>query len=301
VVVADAGYGQNADFRDGLDDRGIGYVLAVRSDVTVHPHDAQPTAPAWSGNGRKPQPRYRDKPSPVAVLAVGHGRQAFTEVTWREGSRGPMRSRFLALRVRPAGIRSRRLAQAVATAEDGHWDGVLPEVTLLAEWPEDAEAPTDYWLSNLPAGTPLAELVRLAKIRWRIEHDYRELKHGLGLTTSRAAPGTAGTTTSPWSPPPAPSSPNSAWPQKPIQRTHPLPDPRHHPRPAELLDRHLHHLPPPPAKNIHHQPRGVRYVLRGYPMFEEPGECRPEALVLAYPGIRPVRRAGDLPRPWGSG
>ncbi|MFC9618239.1 IS701 family transposase, partial [Streptomyces sp. NPDC056938] len=181
VVVADAGYGQNADFRDGLSKRGIAYVVAVRSDVTVHPHDAQPTAPAWSGNGRKLQSRYRDKPSSVTALTAGHGRQAFTEVTWREGSRGPMRSRFLALRVRPAGVKARRLAQAAATAEHGHWAGVLPEVTLLAEWPEGAEAPTDYWLSSLPANTPLAELVRLAKIRWRIEHDYRELKHGLGL------------------------------------------------------------------------------------------------------------------------
>ncbi|MFE4678048.1 IS701 family transposase [Streptomyces sp. NPDC056723] len=181
VVVADAGYGQNADFRDGLSARGITYVVAVRSDVTVHPHDAQPTAPAWSGNGRKPQSRYRDKPSSVAALAAGHGRPAFTEVTWREGSRGPMRSRFLSLRVRPAGVRARRLAQAAAPAREGCWDGVLPEVTLLAEWPEGAEAPTDYWLSNLPANTPIAELVRLAKIRWRIEHDYRELKHGLGL------------------------------------------------------------------------------------------------------------------------
>jgi SRSO17 transposase len=181
VVVADAGYGQNADFRDGLSERGIGYVVAVRSDVTVHRHDARPTAPPWSGNGRKPQARYRHKPSPVAALAAGHGRQAFTEVTWREGSRGPMRSRFVALRVRPAGIRARRLARAAATAEHGHWDGVLPEVTLLVEWPEGAEAPTGYWLSSLPAGTPVADLVRLAKIRWRIEHDYRELKHGLGL------------------------------------------------------------------------------------------------------------------------
>ena len=181
VVVADAGYGQNADFREGLSERGIGYVVAIRSDVTVHPHDAQPTAPAWSGNGRRPQPRYRHKPSSVAALAAGQGRQAFTEVTWREGSRGPMRSRFVALRVRPAGIRARRLAQAAATAREGLWDGVLPEVTLLVEWPQDAQEPTDYWLSSLPAGTPVAELVRLAKIRWRIEHDYRELKHGLGL------------------------------------------------------------------------------------------------------------------------
>lgn len=181
AVVADAGYGQNADFRDGLEGRGIGYVMAVRSDLTVHPQAARPTVPEWSGNGRKPQPRHRDKPSSVSVLAAGHGRQAFKEVTWREGSRGPMRSRFLALRVRPAGARVRRLARTAATAEHGHWDGVLPEVTLLVEWPEDAEAPTDYWLSNLPADTPPTELVRLAKIRWRVEHDYRELKHGLGL------------------------------------------------------------------------------------------------------------------------
>jgi SRSO17 transposase len=181
MVVADAGYGQNADFRAGLADRSIGYVLAVRSDVTVHPHDAVPTAPLWSGNGRRPQPRYRDKPSSVAALAAGQGREAFTEVTWREGSRGPMRSRFLKLRVRPAGVRARRLAQAAAVARDGHWDGVLPELRLLVEWPQGAEAPTDYWLSNLPEDTPVAELVRLAKIRWRIEHDYRELKHGLGL------------------------------------------------------------------------------------------------------------------------
>ncbi|MFI1358242.1 IS701 family transposase [Streptomyces sp. NPDC020898] len=181
VVVADAGYGQNADFRAGLADRDIAYVVAVRSDVTVHPHDALPVAPPWSGKGRRPQPRYRDKPSSVAILATGRGRQAFTEVTWREGSRGPMRSRFLAVRVRPAGVRARRLAQTAATAREGVWAGVLPEVTLLVEWPAGAEAPTDYWLSNLPADTPIADLVRLAKIRWRIEHDYRELKHGLGL------------------------------------------------------------------------------------------------------------------------
>ena len=180
VVVADAGYCQNADFRAGLDSRGIDYVVAVRSDVTVHPHDAPPTMPTWSGHGRKPQPRYQDKASSLSALAADQGRRDVTEVTWRQGSRGPMRSQFLALRVRPAGVRVRRLAQAAALAEEG-WDGVLPEVTLLIPWPAGAEAPTDYWLTSLPADTPLAELVRLAKIRWRIEHDYRELKHGLGL------------------------------------------------------------------------------------------------------------------------
>lgn len=52
---------------------------------------------------------------------------------------------------------------------------------LLIEWPRTAQAPTDYWLSTLPEDTPIETLVRLGKIRWRIEHDYRELKHGLGL------------------------------------------------------------------------------------------------------------------------
>ncbi len=118
---------------------------------------------------------------PVAQLALAAGRPAFSEVTWREDSRGPMRSHFLAVRVRPAGVRSRRLAQAAAVAEHGRWDGVLPEVWLLAEWLDGDSKPTRFWLSDLPADIPLAELVRLAKIRWRIEHDYRELKHGLGL------------------------------------------------------------------------------------------------------------------------
>ena len=60
-------------------------------------------------------------------------------------------------------------------------DGTLPACWLLIEWPSAASVPTDYWLSTLPEDTPIEQLVRLGKIRWRIEHDYRELKHGLGL------------------------------------------------------------------------------------------------------------------------
>jgi SRSO17 transposase len=81
-----------------------------------------------------------------------------------------MTSWFLAIRVRPA---SRRIPPAA--------DGSLPDCWLLAEWPPGAEEPSGYWLSDLPEDTPVTELVRLAKIRWRIEHDYRELKTGLGL------------------------------------------------------------------------------------------------------------------------
>ncbi|MFE6042616.1 transposase [Streptomyces sp. NPDC056452] len=57
----------------------------------------------------------------------------------------------------------------------------MPTSTVLVEWPADQETPTGFWVSNLPPETPVAELVRWAKMRWRIEHDYRELKHGLDL------------------------------------------------------------------------------------------------------------------------
>src|SRR5690625_2726942 len=94
----------------------------------------------------------------------------FEQVSWRQGTKGAMTSRFTAARVRPA---NRNLPR--------NRDGSLPECWLLIEWPTDADEPTDYWLATLPPETPIADLVRLGKIRWRIEHDYRELKHGLGL------------------------------------------------------------------------------------------------------------------------
>jgi SRSO17 transposase len=136
-----------------------------------------PTAPPYTGRGRPPVPRYRDDPANLASLALTAGRSALRQVTWRYGTRrskgnptATMRSRFLAIRVRPAN-------RDIPHAEDGS----LPECWLLAEWPPGEDEPTDYWLSTLPATTPLKTLVRLAKIRWRIEHDYRELKTGLGL------------------------------------------------------------------------------------------------------------------------
>ncbi|MFG2732588.1 IS701 family transposase [Streptomyces canus] len=182
VVVADAAYGTNAQLRAALADRQLAYVLAVRSDVSAHPFEAEPLAPARNGPvGCWPQPRYRQTAPSVAALAAGLGPEAFTPLTWRHGSRGELRSRFAAVRVRPAGKAVERPIKAAASAEQGWWDGILPDCWLLIEWPVDAEAPTDYWLSNLPADTAIADLVRLAKVRWRIEHDYRELKHGLGL------------------------------------------------------------------------------------------------------------------------
>jgi SRSO17 transposase len=176
-VVADAGYGDATEFRLGLTERNLTYVLAVSPTATAHPAGAAPVTPAWKGTGRPPQPRYPAPPQDLKSLAMAAGRAAGRYVTWRHGSRkspgnptASMRSRFLALHVRPA---NRNIPRGS--------DGSLPECWLLAEWPPGEPEPTDYWLSTLPADTKLRDLVRLAKIRWRIEHDYRELKDGLGL------------------------------------------------------------------------------------------------------------------------
>jgi SRSO17 transposase len=176
VVVSDAGYGESVDFRLELDRRGWQYVIAVKGSVSARPHDAVPAAWPYGGMGRPSVPRYRTPPLSLRQLALAHADQA-RPVTWRQGTRATrgnpdaaMTSHFVAIRVRPA---SRRIRRAP--------DGGLPGCWLLAEWPPEADEPTDYWLSTLPADTPIAELVRLAKIRWRVEHDYRELKHGLGL------------------------------------------------------------------------------------------------------------------------
>ncbi|MGY5633909.1 IS701 family transposase [Streptomyces sp. UC1A3] len=163
VVVADAGYGVCTPFRLGLEERGLAYVLALTGKEVVHPEHALPHQPDYGGLGPPTLPRYRTPPHAVSVLASEAGDGRFTEVTWRRGSKGVMTSRFAVLTVRPAGKQS---LAAVQEAGGGR---------------NRQDAPTGYWISNLPVTTPVTDLVRWAKMRWRIEHDYRELKHGLGL------------------------------------------------------------------------------------------------------------------------
>jgi SRSO17 transposase len=178
VVVSDAGYGDNTAFRQELQARNWRYVLAVKGTTSAYPGDAQPVPAARRGGpGRPRKPAYPGPPASLRQLAIAHAGQ-IRPVTWRQGTKATkgnpsaaMTSCFLAIRVRPAN-------RDIPRADDGS----LPQCWLLAEWPAEADEPTDYWLSTLPGTTPIAELVRLAKIRWRIEHDYRELKTGLGLT-----------------------------------------------------------------------------------------------------------------------
>ncbi|SJM44956.1 Mobile element protein [Corynebacterium glutamicum] len=170
VIVADAGYGDNGLFRTALTTRGLDYVVQVKGSTSVHPGDMVFEVPEYSGFGRPKKPGYRTPPVQAEVLAQSLPTRQYQQVSWRQGSKGTMTSRFAVTRVRPA---NRNIPR--------HPDGSLPEMWLLIEWPRHADAPTDYWLSTLPEDTGIEHLVRLGKIRWRIEHDYRELKHGLGL------------------------------------------------------------------------------------------------------------------------
>ena len=171
-AVADAGYGVVTEFRDALTRQGIPYVVGVSGETSVWPPGLEPLGPRrWSGRGRPPtrlRRTRRARPVPLTTLAEQLAPKAWRTVMWRQGTRGSLRSRFAWLRVRPA-------------HRDEHRHQPRPVEWLLIEWPKGAPEPTKFWLSTLPADTAVAQLVRLAKLRWRIERDYQELKDEFGL------------------------------------------------------------------------------------------------------------------------
>jgi SRSO17 transposase len=172
IVLGDAGYGDECDFRVGVAELDLRYVLGIRPGTSVWPPGQAPLPPApWSGQGRPPT-RLRRSPEhqPVSIkdLARSLPRRAWRSVTWREGSQTELASRFALQRVRPAHRDTQRSEP---------W----PEEWLLIEWPEGTKEPAKYWLSNLPPRTPLKDLVQAAKARWLIERDYQELKQEIGL------------------------------------------------------------------------------------------------------------------------
>ncbi len=172
VVLADAAYGEVGCFRLGLEQRELAYVAQVPGKLSAYPQDVVPELTAYAGRGRPPVPRYRKRRSWLRQLVLAAGEPAATTVAWREGADGEqLTSPVVALRVRPAGIRLRRATRG----------GQLPVRWLVAEWPDSEPEPIKYWLASLPETTPLEQLVGLAKLRWRVEHDYRELKDALGL------------------------------------------------------------------------------------------------------------------------
>jgi SRSO17 transposase len=172
VVLADAAYGINTDFRGGLAKLGLQYVVGVQSSMTVWEPGKQPLpAKARGKMGRPPRLLQRTtehQPVSVRQLAMNLPSTAFREITWREGTDRKLQSRFAAVRVRPA---HRDYWKAEPHAEE--W--------LLIEWPRGETEPSKYWISTLPPNTRLKALIKMAKHRWIIERDYQELKQELGL------------------------------------------------------------------------------------------------------------------------
>jgi SRSO17 transposase len=258
VAVADAGYGDNTTFGLQLTARGWRYVVAVKGTTSAYAGDACPVRPARRGGpGRPPKAAYPGTPANLRQLAIAHA-DKIQPVTWRQGTKATkgnptasMTSHFLAIRVRPA---NRDIPRA--------GDGSLPGCWLLAEWPPQADEPTDYWLATLPEDTPIAELVRLAKIRDRIEHDYRELKTGLGLGhfEGRSFAGWHRHVT--LAPSPRPSAQCSGPTQKSLRRDDPLSGPA---RTTDRARRHPRRLPPVlPAVNPRPARRRTRRNLTKY-------------------------------------
>jgi SRSO17 transposase len=173
-VLGDQAYGENTALRDDLNDAGREYVLSVGGPTTVFAPATQFTLPALvdGAKGRKPtRLQASQDQETIAALIKRLGPSAAKRVTFRDGLHGePITSRFIFVRVRAAH----------GWKEKGR--SVVPrEEWLIAEWPEGRDEPIDYWISNLPADAGPEQLARLARLRWRIELDYRQLKGQLGL------------------------------------------------------------------------------------------------------------------------
>lgn len=173
AVLADAGYGVDTAFRQGVSDLGLAYMVGITSAVRVWPPGVEPLPPKrYSGRGRPPvQPRRTRTRQPQAVKALAQSllAESYRSVSWREGTNTVLSSRFAAVRVRHAGGNSGRAR-------------LRPQEWLLIQWPEDEAEPEKYFLSTLPETATLDELVSAAKLRWRIERDYQELKQEFGLS-----------------------------------------------------------------------------------------------------------------------
>jgi SRSO17 transposase len=151
VLLMDASYGSHSTLRNSISALALSYVAGIVSTVKVR---AVPESGA-------PEQRMS-----VKELALSLPKHAWRTITWREGSADRLRSRFARVRVRTAPIRG-----ASRRAEE----------TLLIEWPKGEPEPTKYWLSTLDKTISFRRLVDIAKMRWRIERDYQELKQEIGL------------------------------------------------------------------------------------------------------------------------
>ena len=136
-ILGDGAYGDTTEPRTSLEERELEYVLDVKGGTSAYREDVKREQPdRQPGRGRPPVLRYREDPSSLKELALAAGKKAAVTVTWREGTRGKMNSRFLALRVRPANVELRRAAHKAGEE--------LPVRWLVCEWPSKAKEPTKH-------------------------------------------------------------------------------------------------------------------------------------------------------------
>jgi len=164
VALMDADYGRNAKLRRGVTAQGLTYVAGIQSTPLVWKPGTGPkpgrATPKW---GRRGNPDLLS----VKEIALDLPEAAWQTIQWREGTADLLSSRFARLRV--------RVADANVSVDE------LTEEWLLIEWPEGEDEPTKYWFSTLPEDIAFRDLVDIAKLRWRIERDYQELKQEVGL------------------------------------------------------------------------------------------------------------------------
>jgi SRSO17 transposase len=178
-VLGDQAYGDDSKLRDRLHQAGSEYVLSVGPAAVVFGPETKFEVPERKpGPGRPPSCPAPDRdPESIGALIARLGEGAMQTIAFRDGPDSePVQSRFVFVRVRAGNqwrVRDQRWAKGGQTLPREEW--------LIAEWPAGHEQPTDYWLSNLPADTEPERLARLARLRWRIELDYKQLKGELGL------------------------------------------------------------------------------------------------------------------------
>ena len=172
VVLMDAGYGADTRLRSAIAELGLAYVAGVQPHTSVWTRtNPPPLVKLWSGRGRPTSRMVRDpgrQAQSAEGLALSLPADAWETITWREGSADVLRSRFARVRVR-------------AAHRDYDRSAPREEEWLLVEWPTGDEKPSKFWLATVPEDIAFDHLVDLAKLRWRIERDYQELKQELGL------------------------------------------------------------------------------------------------------------------------
>jgi SRSO17 transposase len=171
-VLGDQAYGDNTVLRERLHDAELEYVLSVGAESKLFTPETTFTVGERRGSTGRPRSRPRPDREPVAIaqLIADLPGEQFQTVAFRDGPDArPVTSRFCFVRVRAANRAEKRTP----------WPP--REESLIAEWPEGQEKPSGYWISNLPEGTEPEQLARLARLRWKIELDYKQLKGELGL------------------------------------------------------------------------------------------------------------------------